>query len=163
MTGILAAKTASLQPEFGWPFEHGRAGEIKEQRRNGRIKLPRMRSRMFVLVAICAGLTASTGAQEGHPLTGTWAGDWGPSGTQRTHITMVMNWDGKSVTGLINPGPDAVPLTAVLVDWDRWSVRIEAKGIAAEGRLEDIGSYHRRIVGTWNQGGAKGDFRLTRE
>ena len=122
-----------------------------------------MRTRAFVLAATCVLFTTSTRAQEGHPLTGTWAGDWGPPGAARTHITMVMNWDGKSVTGLINPGPDAIPLTGVSVDWGTWSVRIEAKGISAEGRLEDIGSYHRRIVGTWNQGGTKGDLKLTRE
>ena len=54
-------------------------------------------------------------------------------------------------------------LTGVSVDWGTWTVRIDAKGIAAEGRLEDIGSYHRRIVGTWTQGGTKGDFKLTRD
>jgi hypothetical protein len=121
-----------------------------------------MWTRAFVLAVACALLAGSVRAQEGHPLTGTWAGDWGPS-AQRTHITLVMNWDGKAVTGLINPGPDAIPLTAVSVDWGTWTVRITAKGIAAEGRLEDVGSYHRRLVGTWNQGGAKGDVTLTRE
>ena len=122
-----------------------------------------MRTRTFVLAAALVVFTASARTQEGHPLTGTWAGDWGPAGAQRTHITMVMEWDGKAVTGMINPGPDAIPLTTVSVDWGTWTVRLEAKGIAAEGRLEDIGSYHRRIVGTWNQGGAKGDFKLTRD
>jgi hypothetical protein len=122
-----------------------------------------MRTRTFVLAAALVAFTASARTQEGHPLTGTWAGDWGPAGAQRTHITMVMEWDGKAVTGVINPGPDAIPLTTVSVDWGTWTVRLEAKGIAAEGRLEDIGSYHRRIVGTWNQGGAKGDFKLTRD
>ena len=133
---------------------HGRAGNIT---------IPRMRTRAFVLTAACVVLAGSLRAQEGHPLTGTWAGDWGPPGAQRTHITMVMNWDGKAVTGVINPGPDAISLTAVSVDWGTWTVRIDAKGIAAEGRLEDVGSYHRRIVGTWNQGGTKGDFKLTRD
>ena len=122
-----------------------------------------MRTRALVLIAACALFVAAVRAQEGHPLTGTWAGEWGPPGAARTHITMVMNWDGKAVTGLINPGPDAIPLTAVSVDWGTWTVRIDAKGIAAEGRLEDVGSYHRRLVGTWSQGGAKGDFKLTRE
>ncbi|HET9192457.1 MAG TPA: hypothetical protein VFO21_06245 [Vicinamibacterales bacterium] len=122
-----------------------------------------MRTRTFVLAAAFVVFTASTRAQEGHPLTGTWAGDWGPAGAQRTHITMVMNWDGKAVTGVINPGPDAISLTAVSVDWGTWTVRIDAKGVAAEGRMEDIGSSHRRIVGTWSQGGAKGDFTLTRD
>jgi len=83
-----------------------------------------------------------------------------------------MNWDGKNITGTINPGPDAVPIATVFVDWTNWSVRIEADTkdkagnpvhIAAEGRVEDIGSYHRKITGTWRQGAAKGDFRITRD
>lgn len=123
-----------------------------------------MPTRALVLAVVCTLLMdAAPGAQEGHPLTGTWAGDWGAAGGTRIHITMVMNWDGKTITGLMNPGPDAIPLTAVSVDWATWTVRIEANGIVAEGRLEDIGSYHRRLVGSWNQGGVKGDFKLTRE
>ena len=123
-----------------------------------------MWTRALLLAAACALLTASMRAQEGHPLTGTWAGDWGPPGGQRTHITMVMNWDGKAVTGLINPGPDAIPLTSCLGRLGNMDRAHDCEQvIAAEGRLEDIGSYHRRIVGTWNQGGTKGDFTLTRE
>ena len=111
-------------------------------------------------------------AQEGHPLTGTWAGDWGTTATQRSHLTFVMNWDGQKVTGVINPGPDAIPLSSVYVDYSNWTVRIEADAkdssgkpvrIAAEGRLEDLGSAHRKITGTWQQGTTKGDFRITRD
>src|SRR5688572_33102747 len=61
-------------------------------------------------------------AQEGHPLSGTWAGEWVGSGGQRTHLTVVMAWDGKAVTGLVNPGPDAIPLTQVVVDWATWTL-----------------------------------------
>src|SRR5438552_13950258 len=32
-------------------------------------------------------LALSAFAQEGHPLTGTWSGDWGVNATQRTHLT----------------------------------------------------------------------------
>ena len=111
-------------------------------------------------------------AQQGHPLTGTWSGDWGPTATQRNPITMVMNWDGKSVTGLINPGPDTIPIKSVFVDVSTWTVRIEAEGkdasgkpvpITAEGKLEDLGSYHRTITGTWEQGAVKGTFKITRD
>jgi len=111
-------------------------------------------------------LVLSLSAQQGYPLTGTWTGDWGTSPTKRTPITFVMNWDGKNVTGQINPGPDSIPLSSVYVDFSNWSVRIEAKGkepISAEGRLADIGAYHRTIKGTWHQGNATGDFRLTRD
>ena len=107
-------------------------------------------------------------AQQGHPLVGTWTGDWGTSANQRNQLTFVLNWDGKSVTGLINPGPDSIPIVSVFVDPTNWTVRIEAdtkdKGhISAEGRLADIGSYHRTLSGTWSQGSAKGDFKIARD
>ena len=59
-----------------------------------------------------------------------------------------MNWDGKNVTGMINPGPDSIPIASVFVDVANWTVRIEADTkdksgkpvhIAAEGKLEDLG------------------------
>jgi len=121
---------------------------------------------------ICLGAAISLFAQEGHPLTGTWTGDWGTSAKQRNPITFVMNWDGKNVTGLINPGPDSVPIGAVSIDFPTWTVRIEADmkdasgkpvHVMAEGKLGDIASYHRTLKGTWQQGGEKGDFKLTRD
>jgi hypothetical protein len=129
--------------------------------------------RAFVsgLVLACLAVVPAT-AQQGHPLTGTWSGHWGPSATQQTPITVVMNWDGKNITGIINPGPDSIPLASVYVDYSNWTVRIEAGAkdspgkamhIEAEGKLDDIGSYHRTIKGVWQQGAAKGEFRLTRD
>jgi hypothetical protein len=111
-------------------------------------------------------------AQEGHPLSGTWAGDWGPTAAQRTHITLVLSWDGQKVSGVLNPGPDSTTIGNVFLDVTNWTVRIEADAkdssgkpvhIAAEGKIEDLSSYHRKIVGTWRQGAASGDFRITRD
>jgi hypothetical protein len=123
------------------------------------------RALLLARVAICLSICAAFG-QQGHPLTGTWSGDWGAATNQRNHVTFVMNWDGKNVTGLINPGPDSIPLTNVSVDVTKWIVRIEANGkdhIVAEGKLDDLGSYHRTIKGTWTQGAVKGDFKITRD
>jgi hypothetical protein len=125
---------------------------------------------LFVLAAWVA-LTIAF-AQQGHPLTGTWNGDWGLTSTQRTQVTLVLNWDGKNVTGIMNPGPDSVALSSVAVDVATWTVRIEADAkdssgkpvhISAEGKLDDLGSYHRTLSGTWRQGTAKGDFKVTRD
>jgi hypothetical protein len=130
-----------------------------------------MGKRALTLACFCVFLTPLI-AQQGHPLTGTWSGDAGTSATQRTPVTIVMNWDGKQVTGLINPGPDAIPISSVYVDYATWTVRIEAETkdasgksvhILAEGKLEDIGSYHRTIRGSWQHGPAKGDFKITRD
>ena len=150
-------------------FEHERAAEIKP---SGPVMLSARMRRSLVAALVVLGIQMGPHAQEGHPLSGTWTGDWGRTTAQRTHLTVVMSWDGKAVTGLINPGPDSSPLTRVTVDWAAWTVRLEADGkdasgkpvpIRAEGRLEEIGSSRRRIVGTWTQGDITGDVRLTRE
>lgn len=125
----------------------------------------------IVMVCGAVGIWPSRGivlhAQEGHPLTGTWVGDWGAAGGERTHVTVVMNWDGKVITGLLNPGPDQAQLTSVALDPAMWTVRLEADSkaghVTAEGKLEDIASYHRTITGTWTQGTTKGTFKLTRD
>ena len=124
----------------------------------------------YLSVFLIAVVSAS--AQEGHPLTGTWSGDWGPTATQRNHLTLVLSWDGKNVTGTINPGPDAIKLGSVNLDVTNWTVRIEADGkdqagkvvhISAEGKIEDLSSAHRKLAGTWSQGSSKGDFKLVRD
>ena len=126
---------------------------------------------LFLILAL-APFSGLGYAQEGHPLTGTWSGDWGPDLTDREHLTLVMAWDGDEVTGILNPGPDSVPLDAVRLDVADWTVRLEAQTqdeagnpvrIQADGRLEDLESYHRTLTGTWRQGPAEGDFRLTRD
>jgi hypothetical protein len=130
-----------------------------------------MSKRTFFLLA-CLAICIHAVAQEGHPLTGTWSGDWGPTTAQRSHITLVMNWDGKNISGILNPGPDAVQIPSIFLDVTNWTVRIEADAkdpsgspvhIAAEGKIDDLASYHRRITGTWRQGNARGDFRITRD
>jgi hypothetical protein len=132
-----------------------------------------MARRTFHLGCLFAYLSmaVSAFAQQGHPLTGTWNGDWGTAPDQRTQITVVMIWDGKEVKTVINPGPDSAP-GSVSVNVVDWTVRIAADlkdksgnpvHVVADGKLEDLGSYHRTISGTWRQGTATGDFKLTRE
>jgi hypothetical protein len=123
------------------------------------MRLPVLRVLTF---AACMLAAANAPAQYGHPLKGSWSGDWGPTKAQRTRVLLQMEWDGKTVTGAINPGPNAVPLTRASLDPDTWQVHLEANGIVIDGRLENIGSAHRVLSGTWTQAGAKGDVRLVR-
>src|SRR5579871_3714804 len=102
-------------------------------------------------ILLFLGAAATAIAQEGHPLTGTWSGDWGPNAAQRNHLTLVMSWDGKNISGVLNPGDSAVQIPSIGLDVTNWTVRIEADTkdasgkavhIIAEGKLDDIGSYH---------------------
>jgi hypothetical protein len=119
-------------------------------------------------------LAATVFGQEGHPLVGTWYGDWGPSPQQRNDVTVVMTWDGKTIGGTIDPGPDAVPFKTATLDSSTWTVHIEAERAAKagggaavryviDGKLANLGSYNRSLSGTWTQGTTKGDFKLTRD
>jgi len=131
-----------------------------------------MRTRVLLLICLLAALGVPSLAQEGHPLTGTWSGDWGANASQRNHLTFVLNWDGDKVTGTMNPGPDAVTLANITVDYATWTVRIEGDSkdqagapahFVAEGKLDELGSYHRTLAGTWSQGAAKGNFKMVRD
>ena len=127
-------------------------------------------TRMAALIAVLS-LAASVAAQYGHPLKGSWSGDWGPNEDDRRRLLLLLDWDGSAVTGTINPGPNAVPIAAATLDPATWSVRIEAEGEDAngdavvyviDGELQNIGSYNRVLGGTWTQGDEIGNFMLMR-
>lgn len=122
-----------------------------------------------IVISLILALPAS--AQFGHPLKGTWSGDWGTNPDRRTRILLELHWDGKAITGTINPGPKAVPLQKASLDTDTWMVHLEADGKDAsgktlryvvDGKLENIGAYQRVLSGMWTEGGTKGDFKLVR-
>ena len=128
-----------------------------------------IRGVMSALVALL--LAAPALAQFGHPLKGTWSGDWGPTKDNRTRILLELHWDGKAITGTINPGPKAVAIKKAELNPDTWGVHVEGEGTDAagavvryviDGKLENIGAYQRILSGTWTEGGKKGDFRLVR-
>jgi hypothetical protein len=106
-------------------------------------------------------------AQEGHPLTGSWHGAWMPNG-KRTPIMIYMKYDGKEVTGAINPGPQAIPLKTVVLDPTKWTVHLEGDAkdgthVVVDGKLDNLGSYNRTLAGTWTQGSNKAEFKITRD
>jgi hypothetical protein len=131
-----------------------------------------MRVVRFHVLGLLVGLIAAPAfAQFGHPLKGSWSGDWGPTKESRTRILLEMTWDGKEIGGVINPGPNAVPLQKATLDTSNWSVHLEAEGKSAagqpvryviEGKLQNIGAYQRFITGTWTEGSKKGDFKIVR-
>jgi len=84
---------------------------------------------------------------------------------------MVMTWDGKAVNSIINPGVDSA-VGIVSLDPTNWTVHFEADlkdksgkpvHVIADGKLEDVGAYHRTIIGTWRQGTVNGNFKLVRD
>ena len=125
----------------------------------------------LIVIAALASLVVPAAAQYGHPLKGSWSGDWGPNEEDRRRLLLLLDWDGSAVSGTINPGPNAVPIETATLDPATWSLRIEAEGRDADGNtvtysidaeLQNIGSYNRVLTGSWTQGGVTGDFTLIR-
>jgi len=107
-------------------------------------------------------------AQEGFPLDGTWRGERAGTGKVPETIVMVLQWDGKRIAGVINPGPSAIQIADAQLIPDGWKVTIAAqapngKPIRFEGALENLGEYNRAIAGTWTQGGKSVPVRMVRE
>ena len=111
-------------------------------------------------------------AQEGHPLRGTWHGSWGVNAAERTPVTLVMDWDGASITGIMNPGARSSPIEKTSLDAATWAFHFEANykdrtggtaRIAVDARIQDVTSPRRSLVGTWTQGEKKGDFKAVRD
>jgi hypothetical protein len=137
----------------------------------------RMRSqvlRALTVAVVLLVLPAAAFAQFGHPLKGQWSGEWGPPGNP-TRLLLDLHWDGKAITGAINPGmPTEAKVTKVSVDYtdfEAWKVKIEAEGKDASGKpvqvrvdgvLDNIGAYRRQFHGTWTQGGQSAPFSVTR-
>lgn len=139
-------------------------------------------------VLLCA---ASALAQEGHPAKGTWLGHWGPTLTVQSRIVVVFDHDGKTMSGVLNPGPNAVPLKVARLDITPgkpspgkgappilpvFKVYFEAdtrdaKGtpvaIVADGTMHAVALYNRWIEGSWTQtsGGktVKSVFKIARQ
>jgi hypothetical protein len=122
---------------------------------------------------IALGVPSTVGAQFGHPLKGQWSGEWGPKNNPN-RLLLNLDWDGKEITGIINPGANAATVKSVTFDYSNpvaWGVKMTAEGkdasgkpvsITVDGKLENLGAYTRLFHGTWIQGGQKGDFTVTR-
>jgi len=105
-------------------------------------------------------------------MSGSWVGDWGVGATNRNRVVVILEWTGAEITGVINPGPNAIPIKSATVDPSDWSLQFEAQGPDAQGKMvawkvegtiDDLGTYNRTLAGSWNVGNTQGDFSITRQ
>lgn len=129
-------------------------------------------TRLIVFLLFVVGMAFSAVAQEGYPLSGTWSGDWGTSSKDedRTQTTLIMSWDGKKVTGLVDPGPDSADIRVANLDSSKWTVHFEYDlkdksgklvPFIVDAKLQNPSSRKdRMLVGTFTHGSVKGDFKI---
>ena len=134
-----------------------------------------MRALTLVLALSVAWLAAAmpAAAQEGHPLKGSWIGTWAANNNHGNDLLLVLNWDGKNITGTINPGTDNI------ADQERHAQsrglgrahrgRREGQGRATpltyviDGKIENLPLANRTVTGTWKNQGENGAFKIARQ
>ncbi len=126
------------------------------------------------IFTLCAGLFLATLAlaQTGHPAKGTWLGHWGPSESEQRRVVILLDWRDLALGGTLNPGPRAAKISKAEIDFDTWTMTVEAdlatkagetpKRWVATGKLENLGSWtNRRYSGTYTHGTETGRFTAT--
>ena len=125
----------------------------------------------FLGLALSLGVTVVVSAQVGHPTKGSWSGYWGTSDAAKRRILLVLDWRDRQITGVINPGPNQVPIDKAELDVDTWTLRLEAQmptpagnkaPFVTTGQLTNLGSWTTRTYsGTYVFGPETGRFTVT--
>jgi hypothetical protein len=132
-----------------------------------------MKRLVLAALAACMIVAAPALAQEGHPLKGSWLGTWAGNKIHGNDVLLVMTWDGKTITGTINPGTDNMVIKNASLNPDGWVVHIEADAkdkagqpltYVIDGKIENLPLANRVVAGTWKDGrGGTGAFRIGRQ
>lgn len=124
------------------------------------------------LVVLPLALLVPIFAQEGYPLKGSWIGVWEKNTQHGDDVLIIMNWDGKAVTGTINPGTDNINIAKATLDPAGWKVHIEADAknkqggplhYVIDGEIKELEFPTRYITGTWQSQSGKGKFEVRRQ
>ncbi|HEU4620457.1 MAG TPA: hypothetical protein VFV10_20655 [Gammaproteobacteria bacterium] len=143
----------------------------------GSSRVPANRARSCAGVAAAVVLAAlawswPAGAQEGFPLKGTWLGTWQGNQVQGESVFLTLDWDGKTISGVINPGTDDIAVKQAALDPDGWKVHIEADAkdksgqplhYVIDGHIEHLELPNRSIIGTWKSERGNGAFDVSRQ
>jgi hypothetical protein len=127
---------------------------------------------VLALSIACLASPAPAAAQEGHPLKGSWIGKWEKNTIHGADVIIVLNWDGKAITGMINPGTDNITIKNATLNPDTWTVHLEGDAkdksgalitYVLDGKIENLAMANRTITGTWKNQKESGVLKIGRQ
>jgi hypothetical protein len=126
----------------------------------------------------CLAIAIPALAQFGYPLKGAWSGEWWLKKGEENRVLLEFNWDGSTLTGVLNPGTENITLQKLSLEpptggvsnaMAPWLLHFEADGkdqtgravhYVVDGKLQNIGAYNKFVTGTWAAGTQKGEFKI---
>ena len=130
-----------------------------------------MRSRVTAVVYFIGLLALVTSAFAQDTVSGTWAGDWGPSPRDRNDVSLSLKFDGKALTGSVTGGENVVE--PIAIQKGTFDPKTGAVHMEADTKDRRSGRTVRFIIdgkvdkgtmtGSWNHDNRQGDFKLTKK
>ena len=105
-------------------------------------------------------------------MKGSWIGTWAGNTVHGNDVLLVLSWDGKAITGTINPGQDNIAIKTATLNPDGWVLHFEAEGkdkagavinYVVDGKIENLAMHNRTVTGTWKSQRGSGAFKITRQ
>jgi hypothetical protein len=126
--------------------------------------------RLKIITSICVGLClagAILAQDKGtDPVSGVWFGYYGTSPRDQAQVRVILNWDGKVLTGSVDTGDDPFDLKNATFNPDSGLIHMEVETpgngrstyhYVIDGKLETD-----TITGGWHHQSAKGDFKISK-
>jgi hypothetical protein len=119
----------------------------------------------LALLSACSSATTSTGTAD--PVSGTWVGEWGPSPSRQTEVTVELKWDGTTLKGTVDPDRNGIELATASFDPKTSAVTMELDGpnssreivrYKIEGKISGT-----TMSGTFDRAGEKGTFEINKK
>jgi hypothetical protein len=119
----------------------------------------------LIIFSGCAPASTSTAAAD--PISGTWVGEWGPSPSRQTEVTLELKWDGATLKGTVDPHRTPFELSKASFDPKTNAVRMELDGpnsrrdmvhYVIEGKIAGT-----TMSGTFDRAGEKGTFKIEKK
>jgi hypothetical protein len=122
-----------------------------------------LKSVSCALITLALATSFLQGQSPADPVSGRWRGEWGPTPSHRHAVSLELKWDGKTLKGTMNPGPNSLRLQKTSFDPNTGVIQMEVEAgsmgkrlrYIIEGKVEDG-----ILIGRWHHTKLRGDFRL---
>jgi hypothetical protein len=125
-----------------------------------------IKSSSLVFIALSVALPLVHAQTSPDSLSGRWTGNWGPTPSHRHAVTLELKWDGKTLKGTINPGPNGFKLQNTSFIPDTGAIHMEVDAGSMGKRLHyfiDAKVEDGILIGKWHHTKLEGDFKLAKK